>query len=150
MDRMDKHILSVLQKNGRISNNELATIVGLSPSPCLRRVKLLEKQGIIQKYVAILDAEKIGKKLTLFTRIWLVQQDIDTVNQFVDVVKDLPEVVECHLMGGDCDFLLKVVCNDLNAYRKFQNEYLTRKIGIQNIKTEIPMQNIKSTTEIPV
>jgi len=114
----------------------------------LRRVKSLEKHGIIKKYVAILDAEKIGKKLTLFTRIWLVQQDIDTVNQFVNGVKDLPEVVECHLMGGDCDFLLKVICNDLNAYRKFQNEYLTRKIGVQNIKTEIPMQNIKSTTEI--
>ncbi|MDD9316750.1 MULTISPECIES: Lrp/AsnC family transcriptional regulator [Acinetobacter] len=150
LDRIDRQILSVLQKNGRLQNNELAQIVGLSPSPCLRRVKLLEEAGIIQKYVALLDAEKVGKGLTLFTRIWLVAQDAETVDKFIDVIKDLPQVVECHLMAGDCDFLLRVMSADLDEYRKFQIEHLTRINGVQSIKTEIPMQNIKLTTEVPL
>lgn len=150
LDRIDRQILAVLQKNGRLQNNELAQIVGLSPSPCLRRVKLLEEAGIIQKYVALLDAEKVGKGLTLFTRIWLVAQDAETVDKFIDVIKDLPQVVECHLMAGDCDFLLRVMSADLDEYRKFQIEHLTRINGVQSIKTEIPMQNIKLTTEVPL
>lgn len=149
-DKIDRKILAVLQKNGRLPNNELAEQVGLSASPCLRRVKLLEEAGIIQKYVALLDAEKVGKGLTLFTRIWLIGQDAETVDQFTDVILNLPEVVECHLMAGDCDFLLRVVTADLDDYRKFQIKHLTRKNGVQSIKTEIPMQNIKLTTEIPL
>lgn len=150
LDRIDRKILAVLQKNGRLPNNELAEQVGLSASPCLRRVKLLEEAGIIQKYVALLDAEKVGKGLTLFTRIWLIGQDAETVDQFTNVILNLPEVVECHLMAGDCDFLLRVITADLDDYRKFQIKHLTRKNGVQSIKTEIPMQNIKLTTEIPL
>lgn len=100
--------------------------------------------------MALLDAEKVGKGLTLFTRIWLVGQDAETVDQFTEVILNLPEVVECHLMAGDCDFLLRVVTRDLEDYRKFQIKHLTRKNGVQSIKTEIPMQNIKLTTEIPL
>lgn len=133
---------------GKLPNNELAELIGLSASPCLRRVKLVEEAGIIQKYVALLDAEKVGKGLTLFTRIWLIGQDAEAVDQFTDVILNLPEVVECHLMVGDCDFLLRVVTADLDDYRKFQIKHLTRKNGVQSIKTEIPMQNIKLTTEI--
>ncbi|HCQ9959287.1 Lrp/AsnC family transcriptional regulator [Acinetobacter baumannii] len=150
LDKIDRNILAILQKDGRLPNNELAEQVGLSASPCLRRVKLLEETGVIQKYVALLDAEKIGKGLTLFTRIWLVGQDAETVDQFTEVILNLPEVVECHLMAGDCDFLLRVVTRDLEDYRKFQIKHLTRKNGVQSIKTEIPMQNIKLTTEIPL
>ncbi|HLB42676.1 MAG: AsnC family transcriptional regulator [Pseudomonadales bacterium RIFCSPHIGHO2_12_FULL_40_16] len=150
LDKIDRKILCVLQKNGRLANNELAEQVGLSASPCLRRVKLLEEAGVIQKYVALLDAEKVGKGLTIFTRIWLIGQDAETVDQFTDVILNLPEVVECHLMAGDCDFLLRVVNADLDDYRKFQIKHLTRKNGVQSIKTEIPMQNIKLTTEIPL
>ncbi|MDC4449064.1 Lrp/AsnC family transcriptional regulator [Acinetobacter baumannii] len=150
MDKIDRLILGALQKNGRLQNNELAQLVGLSPSPCLRRVKLLEEAGIIQKYVALVDAEKVGKGLTLFTRIWLIAQDDQTVNKFTEVIRDLPQVVECHLMAGDCDFLLRVVSADLDEYRKFQIEHLSRQNGVQSIKTEIPMQNIKLTTELPL
>lgn len=150
IDRIDKKILSLLQQNGRLQNNELAQLVGLSPSPCLRRVKLLEEAGIIKKYVAILDAEKIGKGLTIFTRVWLLGQDEETVNKFTEVMKNSPQVAECHLMVGDCDFLLKVVSADLNEYRKFQIEHLTRSNGVQSIKTEIPMQKIKLTSELPL
>ncbi|ATY42714.1 Lrp/AsnC family transcriptional regulator [Acinetobacter baumannii] len=150
LDKIDRNILAILQKDGRLPNNELAEQVGLSASPCLRRVKLLEETGVIQKYVALLDAEKVGKGLTLFTRIWLVGQDAETVDQFTEVILNLPEVVECHLMAGDCDFLLRVVTRDLEDYRKFQIKHLTRKNGVQSIKTEIPMQNIKLTTEIPL
>ncbi|EHU1441379.1 Lrp/AsnC family transcriptional regulator [Acinetobacter baumannii] len=150
IDKIDRLILGALQKNGRLQNNELAQLVGLSPSPCLRRVKLLEEAGIIQKYVALVDAEKVGKGLTLFTRIWLIAQDDQTVNKFTEVIRDLPQVVECHLMAGDCDFLLRVVSADLDEYRKFQIEHLSRQNGVQSIKTEIPMQNIKLTTELPL
>ncbi|MBM7142290.1 Lrp/AsnC family transcriptional regulator [Acinetobacter sp. 105-3] len=150
LDNIDRKILSLLQNDGKLQNNELAQMVGLSASPCLRRVKLLEDAGIIKKYVALLDAEKIGKGLTIFTRVWLLGQDIETVEKFSNIMRNHPQVVECHLMAGDCDFLLRVVSADLNEYRKFQIEYLTRTNGVQSIKTEIPMQNIKLTSELPL
>lgn len=150
LDAIDRHILQVLQRNGRLQNNELAEQVGLSPSPCLRRVRLLEDAGVIERYVAVLDAAKVNKGLTVFARIWLKGQDSQSVDHFTEEIKKLPQVVECHLMAGDCDFLLRIVAEDLDDYRKFQVEYLTRIAGVQSVKTEIPMQKIKLTSELPV
>lgn len=150
LDSIDKRILSVLQKKGRIQNLELAKEVGLSPSPCLRRVRLLEEAGVIKGYTALLDAAKIGMKLTVFARIWLSGQDVDTTDHFVREVVKLPEVVECHLMAGDCDFILRIVAADLDAYRKFQIEHLGRIKGVKSIKTEIPMQECKLSSELPL
>ncbi|MBO9123754.1 MULTISPECIES: Lrp/AsnC family transcriptional regulator [unclassified Rhizobium] len=150
MDDIDRRILRILQREGRVQNTDLATRVGLSPTPCLRRVKLLEEAGIIEGYVAHLDAAKIGLHLTLFVRIWLTGQDADTVDHFTSQIIKLPEVVECHLMAGDCDFILRVVASDLDAYRKFQINHLSRIEGVKNLKTEIPMQQIKLTSELPV
>ncbi|SFU17002.1 transcriptional regulator, AsnC family [Mesorhizobium sp. YR577] len=150
LDDVDRRILRELQKDGRIQNTELAELVGLSPSPCLRRVKLLEEAGIIERYVALLNASKIGMGLTVFARIWLTSQDADTVDHFTDEIKRLPQIVECHLMAGDCDFILRIVAADLDDYRQFQINHLTRIKGVQSVKTEIPMQKIKLTSELPI
>jgi Lrp/AsnC family transcriptional regulator, leucine-responsive regulatory protein len=150
LDSIDRHILKALQRNGRLQNLELAKEVGLSPSPCLRRVRLLEEAGIIERYVAVLNAAKVGRGLTVFARIWLTGQDAETVDHFTEAIKQLPQVVECHLMAGDCDFLLRVVAADLDDYRQFQIKHLTRIKGVKSVKTEIPMQKIKLTSEIPV
>ncbi len=150
LDHLDKRILQALQQNGKLQNNELAEKIGLSPSPCLRRVKQLEDTGIIEKYVALVDSHKVDLKLTVFARIWLKEQDEKTVNQFIESIMDMPEVVECQLMAGDCDFFLRIVVSDLEAYRKFQIHHLNKISGIQNVKTEIPLQKIKHTTELPL
>lgn len=150
LDEIDRRILRALQKDGRVQNTELAETVGLSPSPCLRRVKLLEQAGIIERYVALLDATKVGMGLTVFARIWLTAQDSDTVNAFTEEMKHLPQIVECHLMAGDCDFLLRVVAADLDDYRRFQVNHLTRIKGVKSVKTDIPMQKIKLTSELPI
>ncbi|MBP0621172.1 Lrp/AsnC family transcriptional regulator [Cupriavidus consociatus] len=150
LDRIDRRILRALQEDGRIQNVELAEKVGLSPSPCLRRVKLLEESGIIERYVALLNAAKLGVGMTVFVRIWLTCQDSETIENFTLEVQRFPQIVECHLMAGDCDFLLRVVAEDLDAYRKFQAEHLVRIKGVQSVKTEIPMQRIKLTSELPL
>ena len=150
LDNIDRRILRMLQRDGRLQNIELAEKIGLSPSPCLRRVKMLEEAGVIERYVAVLDASKIGVGLTFFARVWLRGQDSETVDQFVEEVKRLPQVVECHLMAGDCDFLLRIVAADIDAYRRFQVDHLTRMKAVQSVKTEIPMQKIKLTSELPI
>ena len=150
LDAIDRRILNVLQRDGRMQNVELAKDVGLSPSPCLRRVRLLEEAGVIERYVAVLNATKVGKGLTVFARVWLKGQDAETVDHFTEAVKKLPEVVECNLMAGDCDFVLRIVAADLDDYRQFQIKHLTRIKGVQSVKTEIPMQKIKLTSELPV
>lgn len=150
MDQIDKRILQALQRNGRLQNVELAQIVGLSPSPCLRRVKQLEDDGIIEKYVALLNPQKVNLGLTVFARIWLKGQDAKTVNAFVEAIQSMEEVVECQLMAGDCDFFLRIMVADLDDYRKFQIQRLNKIASIQNVKTEIPLQKIKQTTALPL
>ena len=131
-----------------MQNVDLVKRVGLSPSPCLRRVRLLEEAGVIERYVAVVNPAKVGVGLTVFVRVWLKGQDEETVNSFVAAIKDMPEVTECHLMAGDCDFLLRVVSQDLDAYRQFQMTHLARLKAVQNVKSEIPMQRIKQTSTI--
>lgn len=150
LDRLDKAILKFIQIDARIPNQELAERVGLSPSSCLRRVKRLEDDGAIQRYVALLSASKIGLGLTVFSRISLVAQDAETVESFSQAMNALPQVVECHIMAGECDALLRVVARDLDDYRRFQMENLNRKNGVQSVKTDIPMQSVKMTTELPL
>ena len=150
LDAIDRRILKALQRDGRLQNVELANEVGLSPSPCLRRVRLLEEAGVIERYVAVLNPAKVGVALTVYTRVWLKGQDADTVDRFTEAVKQMPEVVECYLMAGDCDFLLRIVAADLDDYRRFQSQYLARIEGVQNVKTDIPMQKIKMTPALPI
>lgn len=150
IDRIDRLILRALQRDGRLQNVELAKRVGLSPSPCLRRVRLLEEAGVIQQYVALIDAQKIGIGLVVFARVSLMAQDAETVEHFAEAMRKLPQVVECHIMAGECDALLRVVAADLDGYRQFQSAHLTRVNGVQTVKTDIPMQKIKLSTELPL
>ena len=140
LDEIDKRILRTLQHNGRIQNVDLADEVGLSPSPCLRRVRLLEEAGVIDRYVAVLDPAKIGLKMTFFARVWLKAQDAETTDAFIEAVRKMPEVVEAYIMLGDCDAMLRVVAADLEDFRRFQTKHLSRINGVQNVKTDVPSE----------
>ncbi len=150
IDQIDRRILAALQRNGRLTNVELAEEVGLSPSPCLRRVRQLEKAGYIDKYVALLNPKKMGYAMTVFVWVWLESHDEDSVNKVIAAIQGMAQVVECHFMAGDCDFLLRVVAADLDDYRRFQSERLGRIEGVRSLKTEIPLQRVKQTWELPV
>lgn len=150
LDDIDRRILRALQRDGRIQNTELAKEVGLSPSPCLRRVKLLEEAGVIDRYVAVLNAVKVNLGLSMFARVWLTAQDAETIDHFIEAMKQLPQVVECYIMLGESDALLRVVVADLDDYRRFQSAHLTRKNGIQNVKTDVPSQTVKQTYALPL
>lgn len=150
LDAIDRRILSVLQRNGRISNVELANAVGLSPSPCLRRVRILEESGVIDRYVAVLDGNQIGMSLTVFARIWFKTQDAETTNLFAETVRAFPEVVECYLTTGECDAIMRIVTTDLHAYWRFQSDYLMRIPSVQSVKTDVPMETIKRSYELPL
>jgi DNA-binding Lrp family transcriptional regulator len=150
LDEIDKRILRTLQRDGRLQNVDLAKEVGLSPSPCLRRVRLLEEAGVIDRYVAVLNPGKIGLGLSLFARVWLTAQDAETIDRFIEAMKRLPQVVECYIMLGESDALLRVVVANLDEYRRFQSTHLTRVNGIQNVKTDVPSQIVKQTYALPL
>lgn len=150
LDEMDRRILRELQQNGRLQNIELAKRIGLSPSPCLRRVKLLEEAGVISRYVAVVDQARVGLTLSLFARVSLTAQDAETIDHFIAAMRRLPEVVECYIMLGESDALLRVVVSDLEDYRRFQSTHLTRRNGIQTVKTDVPSETIKQTFALPL
>ena len=150
LDAIDRRILRALQRDGRMQNIELAKEVGLSPSPCLRRVRLLEEAGVIERYVAVVDGAKVGVGLTVFARVWFKTQDAAMTHQFAEAVRRFPEVVECYLTTGECDALLRIVTADLNSYWRFQADHLTRIPSVQSVKTDVPMETIKRSFEIPL
>ncbi|WPE19061.1 Lrp/AsnC family transcriptional regulator [Shinella zoogloeoides] len=150
LDDIDRRILRELQQDGRLQNVELARRVGLSPSPCLRRVKLLEEAGVIDRYVAVVDQAKVGLQLSMFARISLTAQDAETIDHFIAAMKRLPEVVECYIMLGESDALLRVVVSDLEDYRRFQSTHLTRRNGIQTVKTDVPSETVKQSFALPL
>lgn len=149
-DDIDKRILRALQRNGRVSNVDLAKEVGLSPSPCLRRVKLLEEAGVIDRYVAVVNPAKVGLGLTMFARVWLTAQDAETIDRFIAAMRKLEQVVECYIMLGESDALLRVVVADLEDYRRFQAAHLTKVNGIQNVKTDVPSETVKQSHALPL
>jgi Lrp/AsnC family leucine-responsive transcriptional regulator len=149
-DATDRRILEELQQDGRLQNIELASKVGLSPSPCLRRVRRLEDTGVIERYAAILDPIKLGLNLEVFVRVSLITQDAENIEQFTKAIRSLPQVVECFVMAGECDALLRVVAANLDDYRHFQIKHLNRSTGIQNVKTDIPLQKLKTSRSLPL
>lgn len=150
LDAIDRAILRALQRDGRLQNQQLADVVGLSPSPCLRRVRRLEEAGVIERYTALLNPAVVGLGMTMFARVSLVAQDAETVDAFAETMRGLPQVVECYIMAGECDALLRVVAADIDDYRRFQNRHLTRANGVQTVKTDIPMQVVKQSTTLPI
>ena len=150
LDELDRRILRALQGDGRMQNTELAQVVGLSPSPCLRRVRLLEQAGVIERYVAVVNPAAVGDPQTLFTRVWLTAQGADTIDRFIAAMERLPQVMECYIMLGECDAMLRVVVEDLDDYRRFQTRHHTRANGIQNVKTDLPSQVVKRSHALPI
>jgi Lrp/AsnC family leucine-responsive transcriptional regulator len=150
LDEIDYRILDVLQADGRISNQDLADQVGLSPSPCLRRMKLLEQNGIVQKYVALVDPAAIGKGLQAIVEVRLGQQTGATVGRFEKEILKYPQVLECYLMAGDWDYVLRVVVRDLEEFREFCVNSLASIPGVGNVKSNICMKQVKYSTALPM
>jgi Lrp/AsnC family transcriptional regulator, leucine-responsive regulatory protein len=149
VDEVDLRILRILQKDSSIRNTDLAEQVGLSASPCLRRVKILEETGIIARYVALVNGANVGFPMVVFCRVTLDRQDKATVENFAKAMLKMPQVTECYLIAGQYDYLLKVVTSDLDSYQEFQMNSLTPMPDVRNVFTEIPLKKVKATTEIP-
>ncbi len=150
LDTIDIRILDHLQRNGRVSNVELATAVGLSPSPCLRRVRELESAGIIDRYAAILDQRSAGYALSVFVQVTLERQIETALEGFERIIASRPEVMECYLMTGDSDYLLRVVVPDVSAYEAFLKNHLTRIEGVSSIKSSFALNRVKYETALPL
>ncbi|MBR8070931.1 Lrp/AsnC family transcriptional regulator [Burkholderia cenocepacia] len=150
LDAIDRRILRALQQNSNQTNADIAQQAGLSPTPCLRRVHLLEEQGVIDAYVALLNPAAVELRFTAFVRVTLERQDKTTVERFAHEMEQAPEVLECHLMAGSYDYLLRVIAKDLDDYQRFQMETLTQIEGVRNIETEIPLKRIKQTVRLPI
>jgi Lrp/AsnC family leucine-responsive transcriptional regulator len=151
LDRIDKKILEQLQVNARITNLELAEKVGLSPTPCLRRVKRLEESGIIDRHVTLLNAEKLGLGLTAYVGISMDRHTPDRFDEFEKAIRSFSEVVECAIVTGqDADFLLKVVVRDMQHYEQFLLGRLARLNGVTGVHTSFVLRKLVSTTQLPV
>lgn len=150
LDTIDYRILDQLQRNGRISNVELATAVGLSPSPCLRRVRELENAGVIDRYAAILDQGAAGYALSIFVQVTLERQVEAALEAFEQAIAVRPEVMECYLMTGDSDYLLRIVVPDVTAYEVFLKNHLTRISGVASIKSSFALNRVKYETALPL
>lgn len=150
LDAIDRKILALLQENARLSNVELADAVGLSPSPCLRRVRELEHAGVIRRYVTLLDPARVGLPVSIFVNVTLERQVEQALERFEAAILKRPEVMECYLMTGDADYLLRVVTADLSAYERFLMDHLTRVPGVASIKSSFALKQVKYRTALPV
>lgn len=150
MDVIDRRILAALQRDGRLTNVQLAEEVGLSPSPCLRRVRLLEKAGVIGGYHANLDRAALGLGLTVFVGVKVERHHDEAATLFREAVRALPEVVSCHLVSGEADFLLQVVVPDLAAYERLLVDRLLKLPGVSDIRSNFAIQTVKSQTSLPL
>ncbi len=151
MDRIDKKILALLQSNSRLSNQELANQVALSPSPCLRRVKLLEEQGYIKKQVAILDPKPLGLNLTIMVLVGLDNHAAQTMAHFEKTIKQYPEVIQCYLITGQsADYVIKAIVPDMDHYQTFLLRKLTAIDGVDSIQSSFVLQQVVDKTELPL
>lgn len=150
LDEVDVQILASLQRDGRITNADLAKAVNLSPPSVLQRVRALEKAGLIRGYHAQLDHERLGLRITAMVMITLALHQDMAIERFRRAVQDIPEILECHHVSGDFDFLLKVVVRDMRSYEQFIREKLSRIKGIGQIRSSFVLGTTKYTTEIPI
>jgi DNA-binding Lrp family transcriptional regulator len=149
-ERIRFKILSELQRDGRLTNQELAQRVNLSASPCWRRVKELEASGVIRRYTALLDPEKVGVPVCVITLVNLEMHNRQSLEAFENAVRDRPEIVECYAITGDADFMLKVRVADIRSYERFLNDVLFRIPGIKHIKSSFTLREIKYDTALPL
>lgn len=151
LDRIDKHILREMQRNGRISNLELADKVGLSPTPCSRRVKRLEESGLIDGHVTLLNKQALGLNLTAMVGISMDRHTPDRFVNFERSVRDMPEILECLIVTGQsADFLLKVVVRDMQHYEQFLLGQLTKLEGVTGVHSSFVLREVIKKTELPL
>ncbi|PJC87639.1 leucine-responsive transcriptional regulator Lrp [Vibrio sp. HA2012] len=150
LDRIDRNILNELQKDGRISNVELSKRVGLSPTPCLERVRRLERQGYITGYTALLNPQYLDASLLVFVEITLNRGAPDVFEQFNIAVQKLDDIQECHLVSGDFDYLLKTRVSDMSAYRRLLGDTLLRLPGVNDTRTYVVMEEVKQTNQLVI
>jgi Lrp/AsnC family transcriptional regulator, leucine-responsive regulatory protein len=150
LDAIDRKILEHLQADGRMSLSDLAAKVRLSSSPCLRRVRSLERAGVISRYVAVLDQRAVGLPVSVFVSIKLEKQRQESLDRFAKAIARWPEVLECYLMTGPRDYWLRVVVPDLAAYERFVKQKLTRLEGIASIESSFALEQVKYTNVLPV
>jgi Lrp/AsnC family transcriptional regulator, leucine-responsive regulatory protein len=150
LDTIDLKILQSLQADARLTNVELANQVGLSPSPCLNRVRALEKSGYISRYVTLLDPLRVGLKVSVFIQVTLEKQIEPALETFERAIRERPEVMECYLMTGDADYLLRVVVPDLQALEHFILAFLSKVPGVGNIRSSFALKQVKYQTALPL
>lgn len=150
LDPTDRRILTALQKTGRMSNADLAERVHLSASACHRRVQRLEAEGYIRDYVALLDERRMGRPTTVFVEITLSGQADEVLDAFEREVARVPDVLECHLMAGSADYLLKVVAQDTDDFARIHRQYLARLPGVAQMHSSFALRTVFRTTAIPV
>ena len=150
LDATDLRILAELQADGSLSNVELARRVGLSPSPCLARVKAMEQSGLIRRYVALVDPARLGLGLSVFINISLKTQSKEALARFEAGIADHEEVMECYLMTGDADYLIRVVVPDVPALERFILDFLTKVPGVGNIRSSFALKQVKYKTALPL
>lgn len=150
LDETDLRILRVLQEDARITNVELAARVHLSPSPCLARVRALENAGVIKRHVSLLDPRKVGLGVSVFVQITLERQVERALEQFEQAIIDYDEVMECYLMTGDADYLIRIVVPDVEALERFIVQELTKLPGVANIRSSFALKQVKYKTALPL
>lgn len=150
LDATDIAILNLLQRNAAASVAEIADQVGLSQSPCWRRIQRLEKDGFVRERVAVLDRRKLGLNLEVFTQVRFFREQPDTLTNFEAAVRSAPEVVECHMLMGDVDFLLRIVTHDVESYERFLRNTLAVLPGVRDIRSTISLSTIKSGQVLPL
>jgi Lrp/AsnC family leucine-responsive transcriptional regulator len=150
LDRIDRRILESLQADGRLTNQDLAARVALSPSPCLRRVRALERAGVIRQYVALLEPQKVGLEMLAYVTVKLEKRGRMPVEQFTRAVQAWPEVVACYSMTGDMDYLMRVQVEDLDHYSRFIMDKLLKQPGVIDIKSNFVLERVKDTTALPL
>lgn len=150
LDEIDRRILVELQRDGRLTNQDLAGRIGVSASPCWRRVRALEESGVIKGYAALVDPAALGLNVSVFTQVSLERQEKKALQVFEAAVGEWPEIMECYLMTGDADYLLRVVVPDLAAYERFLMARLTRIRGIASIKSSFALRSVKYRTDLPI
>lgn len=150
MDALDRKILGALQTEARLTTLQLAERVGLSASPCARRVRLMEEAGIIKGYVAVIDQKAVGLPVSVFASIKLERQREEELDRFARAVAQWPEVLDCYLMTGQRDFLMRIVVRDLEAYERFLKDKLTRLDGVASIESSFALDQVKRSSALPL
>jgi len=150
LDRIDRKVLDELQRDGRISNVDLAARVNLSESACLRRVRSLEQEGLIDRYVALLNQKQIGLSGTVFVHIVLRREEQSELAAFEAAIQEIPEVMECYLMTGEFDYLLRLVVADMADFERLHNGALTRLPGVSRVNSSVAIRTVRKTTELPI